>query len=319
MQEVEGLAHHDGSSVPSKVKIFVCYHKPFDTLMGRDIFVPIHAGRALGTKTPFHVGDGLKVSVVKNVMLNDAGYRWLLNNAIGDDTGNNISLQNRSYCELTAVYWIWKNYKQLDSLDYVGLMHYRRHFIFRKDYRLTLFERIRSLFSKNKSFVRVKVMDGGYEERFGLDAETVRKRIAGYDIIAPVPQDLLMTVYLSFKLNQRIEYLDTALEVLRQMYPEYVDVAEECMRSFSANWGNMFIMKPAVFKEYCSFVFNVMQEIKKRVSGSLDHSNLKHAHAAYIIERLWIIWLAYHKKVGKYKILELPRTWIANASNVINR
>jgi hypothetical protein len=213
------------------------------------------------------------------------------------------------------VYWIWKNYEQLDNLDYVGLMHYRRHFIFRKDYRLTLFEQVRRLFSKNKSFVRVKVMDNGYEERFGLDAETVKKRIAGYDIIAPVPQDLLTTVYVGFKLNQRIEYLDIALEILREKYPEYVDATKECMRSFSANWGNMFIMKPAAFKEYCSFVFDIMQEIESRISvTSSGHSNLKNAHAAYIIERLWVIWLTYHKKAKKYKILELPRTWIANAS-----
>lgn len=39
-----------------------------------------------------------------------------------DNTGDNISVKNPDYCELTVTYWAWKNQKNA----YKGLYHYRR-------------------------------------------------------------------------------------------------------------------------------------------------------------------------------------------------
>lgn len=69
--------------------------------------IPIQAGTALTTKRVCEVCDNI---------------------------GDNISEKNREYCELTALYWIWKN----DVSDYVGLCHYRRHFAVNK----TLLEKL---------------------------------------------------------------------------------------------------------------------------------------------------------------------------------
>ena len=82
------------------VKILVACHKPCEVYHD-DVYTPIHVGRS--------------ISKYKNEM----------KDFIGDDTGDNISTKNSSYCELTAQYWAWKN---LQDVDYIGFCHYRRYF-----------------------------------------------------------------------------------------------------------------------------------------------------------------------------------------------
>ena len=76
--------------------IYVAYHKPSSMIEGPSIR-PIHVGRALAIRP--------------------------LGGMIGDDTGDNISVGNGPYCELTALYWAWKNDT---ASNRIGLMHYRR-------------------------------------------------------------------------------------------------------------------------------------------------------------------------------------------------
>ncbi len=52
-------------------------------------------------------------------------------NALRDDTGDNISDKNKQFCELTALYWLWKHAGE----EIIGLAHYRRHFLFPEDWK----------------------------------------------------------------------------------------------------------------------------------------------------------------------------------------
>ena len=80
-------------------KILVCTHTD-SFYLESDLYRPIHVGRALHPDLKFDF--------------------------IGDNTGNHISDKNKSYCELTAHYWAWKNLQ----VDYIGFCHYRRYFDF---------------------------------------------------------------------------------------------------------------------------------------------------------------------------------------------
>lgn len=46
-------------------------------------------------------------------------------NACYDNVGENISQKNHQFCELTALYWLWRHAED----DYIGMVHYRRHFL----------------------------------------------------------------------------------------------------------------------------------------------------------------------------------------------
>ena len=80
----------------TNIKIIVATHKSFEMPQNKELYLPVHVGC-----------EGK----------DDLGYQ-------GDNTGENISQLNPYYCELTGLYWAWKN---LDC-DYLGLVHYRRYF-----------------------------------------------------------------------------------------------------------------------------------------------------------------------------------------------
>ena len=95
------------------IRIYAMTHKAFE-VPEDPMYQPLHVGR-----------EGKA----------DLGYP-------GDNTGENISHLNCYYSELTGLYWLWKNCK---DLDYVGTCHYRRFLLNRHDLMFTKAESTTSL------------------------------------------------------------------------------------------------------------------------------------------------------------------------------
>lgn len=139
-----------------KIKILLAYHKE-DVLLKDDVLTPIHAGRevALQSKSPEE-------------------FQWLLKNTVGDDTGENISAKNSLYNEMTTIYWAWKNMNKLENPDYIGFMHYRRHFMFST--------------RPKPIYEYYDEIDAKYLKSINYNKESIRKLLNDYDFICPAPQ-----------------------------------------------------------------------------------------------------------------------------------
>ncbi|MGN0620888.1 MAG: DUF4422 domain-containing protein [Porcipelethomonas sp.] len=194
------------------IKIIVAAHKNY-RMPDDPMYLPLHVGK-----------EGKK----------ELGYQ-------GDNTGDNISSKNPSYCELTGLYWAWKN---LDC-DYIGLAHYRRHF---------------SMSKKEK-------------DPFGnvLNSEEAAEILSRYPLIVPKKRKYYIeTLYSHYAHTHYAEHLDVTKEIIAQKYPEYL---KSCCKVYDQTYGHMFnmmIMRKDLFDSYCEWLFDILFELEKRI-GSMSN------------------------------------------------
>ena len=188
------------------IKILVASHK--ETEMPKDgVYLPVHVGKALNPDK-------------------DLGYQ-------ADDEGENISLKNPYYCELTAIYWAWKNLKA----DYIGLVHYRRHFC-----------------SKRKKTDWDSI----------LTSEEAQNLCCKYDLILPKKRKLYIeTVYSHYDHTFDGKQFDEARKIIASNTPEYLPAFDKVMNGRSLHLFNMFIMKRELFHLYCEWMFPILEKLEK--------------------------------------------------------
>ncbi|MBP5352837.1 MAG: DUF4422 domain-containing protein [Alphaproteobacteria bacterium] len=197
---------------------------------------------------------------------------------IGDDTGDNISEKNQRYAELTVMYWIWKN---APKTDYVGIMHYRR------------------LFS-NIYYPQNCPEENAVLCSFGLTQFYLEQLMAKYDIILPLRSEI-KNVYRHYKHFHHIEDLDLAVEYIKNKYPKMAVAVDNTLSCSSFNNANMFIMRREVFDEYAAWLFDILFHLEDKLSHDTEGYNVR--TPGFLAERLFNIWLTYHR--NQYRIKEL--------------
>lgn len=179
-----------------KLMILVASHKP-DKVYADNVYTPIHVGRAISK------------------------YKDEMSDMIGDDAGDNISEKNGAYCELTAIYWAWKNLK---DVEYIGLAHYRRYF-------------------------ETKFTEENIDEIF---------RSCDVILAEPYLHDRYNEMKMARSLDMEDEVI--FLKVFKKLYPEYEQTLIDYLYGFKDYAYNMFVMRRDLFDEYCKFLFSILFE-----------------------------------------------------------
>ncbi|MEC5270228.1 DUF4422 domain-containing protein [Heyndrickxia coagulans] len=224
-----------------RIKILVATHKKYQ-MPDSDIYLPIHVGKT-GKE--------------------DLGFQ-------GDNTGENISHKNKNYCELTALFWAWKNLK---NVDYIGLVHYRRYFS----------------------------IDSNI-----INEEQVRQLIKNYDVILPKKRNYYIeSVWSHYEHTQHINDLQETKNIIERKYPQYLKGFNDVMSGKKVHLYNMFIMRKKDFNRYCEWLFDILFELEKKI----DISNYDIFHArvfGFVSELLLDVWLSNENmKIKELKVTNI--------------
>lgn len=190
-----------------------------------------------------------------------------------DDDGDNISGKNATYCELTAIYWAWKNLP-LENGDFIGVAHYRRHFTLKRGAKTLMdvlsTEQLEELVNKH-----------GYRTVF---VTPVRKYHPS------IEQHYITSMYGYREIHEKdIECLKQAIKECSS--PEYFQAGLKVLTGKTAHMLNMFIMNAEMFREYCAWLFPVIDRVVELRKSRSDQRRYAGALSEFCLD----IWLAAHQ------------------------
>ena len=237
------------------IKLIVATHKKYD-MPKSDIYLPLQVGAKSKEKLGYEV----------------------------DSSGDNISEKNPYYCELTGLYWAWKN---LDA-DYIGLVHYRRHFA-----------------SKEKISSKRRIDKV-------LTEKEARKILEISDVVLPKKRNYYIeNLYSHYEHTMYIEPLEITRKIIEEKYPSYLNEFDKLHKRTSAHMFNMFIMKKNILNDYCIWLFDVLFELEKRI----DVSKYDTFHSRFfgrVSELLLDVWINTNDiKYEEIKVINIEKVnWL---------
>ena len=201
-----------------------------------------------------------------------------------DDAGESISARNANWCELTGLYWAWRNLRS----DALGLVHYRRHFRGR----------------------------GGIATGAELAAALART-----GIVLPRRRNYFIeTTRSQYVHAHHAADLDVTRRILVERHPDCVAAFDRAMASTKGHRFNMFVMRRDLADRYCAWLFDVLFELERRLDIS-GYSPYDARVFGFVAERLLDVWLAANRLEGEeLPVLHLePQRWVRKILSFLGR
>jgi hypothetical protein len=173
---------------------------------------------------------------------------------------------NPRFCELTGIYWAWKNI----VADYVGFVHYRRHFTAKSFVQRFHKNRYTQIISENELCTILKE----------------------YDLILPKPRRYYIESLYSHYAHLPYAYekdIQILRQVLEEQTPEYIEAFDKVMHCSHAHMFNAFIMKQEIFHAYCEWLFPILFEVDRRIDSS-NYTPREARVIGYLAEFMLDIW-----------------------------
>ena len=179
--------------------------------------------------------------------------------AVVDGSGDNIAKLNSSFCELTALYWVWKNCQE--SLK--GIVHYRRFFEDPND---------------RGSLMRV---------------DSAKIALNDADLIVPEKYWLLNTVEKHYENHHEGRDLELLRDSVASVQPDYLNSFDECMQLKYVYPYNMLVANAEVFDSYSSWLFSIMFDLRNRLLDGNSHDRDVYQSRVYgfLSERLMNVYV----------------------------